>query len=172
MIALRLDRRLQARIDPSDVLQESLADAAQQLSDYLRHRPIPFYAWLRQFAWRRLVALHRDHIAAQKRSVTREEQGLFLLSEESAAELAHRLWAHSSSPSERVMRQELRGRVRTAIAQLGERDREILVLRQLEQLSTRETAAVLGISETAAKVRHVRALQRFGRLLGIHPSEE
>src|SRR5579864_4019582 len=72
MVAVRMDRRLAARVDPSDVVQESLADAFQNLSDYLRRRPLPFYAWLRQFAWERLLKLHRRHIHTQKRSVTRE----------------------------------------------------------------------------------------------------
>src|SRR5436305_2971842 len=73
MIAVRLDRRLAARIDPSDVVQEALAAADQKLSAYLRQRPVPFYPWLRQLAWERLIELHRQHIYAQKRSVTREE---------------------------------------------------------------------------------------------------
>ena len=50
MVAVRLDRRLAARVDPSDVVQEALADAAQALPEYLRDRPLPFGAWLRQFA--------------------------------------------------------------------------------------------------------------------------
>src|SRR5437763_16215091 len=66
MIALRLDRRLAARIDPSDVVQEALADAGQDLSDYLRSRPLPFYAWLRRFAWDRLVEVHRRHLSAER----------------------------------------------------------------------------------------------------------
>lgn len=47
MIALRMDRRLAARVDPADVLQETMAEAVQRLPRYLRDRPIPFYPWLR-----------------------------------------------------------------------------------------------------------------------------
>src|SRR5947209_378094 len=71
-VALRLDRRLAARVDPSDVVQEAMADAAHKFSDYLRRRPLPFYPWLRQLALERLIELHRRHIQAQKRSVMRE----------------------------------------------------------------------------------------------------
>jgi RNA polymerase sigma-70 factor (ECF subfamily) len=42
MVAVRFDRRLAARIDPSDVVQESRLDAVQRLPDYLRERPLPF----------------------------------------------------------------------------------------------------------------------------------
>src|SRR5262245_17814507 len=91
MVAFHLDRRVAARVDPSDVVQEALADAARELSDYLRRRHVPFYPWLRQLAWDRLVELHRRHVRAGKRSVTREEPGVLALPDESAVELAGRL---------------------------------------------------------------------------------
>jgi RNA polymerase sigma-70 factor (ECF subfamily) len=56
-------------------------------------------------------------------------------------------------------------RVRAALARLPESDREVLVLRYLEELATAEVAAVLGISEAAVKMRHRRALDRLSRLL-------
>src|SRR5258708_28926459 len=83
MIAVRMDRRLAARVDPSDIVQEALAEAAQGLSDYLRRRPLPFYPWLRQFAWERLLKLHRYHIRARKRSVDREQQWALSLPDDS-----------------------------------------------------------------------------------------
>jgi RNA polymerase sigma-70 factor (ECF subfamily) len=72
MVAVRLDPRLAARVDPSDVVQEALADAARKLSDYLARRPLPFYPWLRRLAWERLVKLHRRHTAG-RRDIAREE---------------------------------------------------------------------------------------------------
>jgi RNA polymerase sigma-70 factor (ECF subfamily) len=159
MIRLRMDRRLAARIDPSDVVQETLVEAVQKLSEYLQHRPLPFYPWLRQLACERLIDLHRRHIQAKKRSVRREEPPP--LPEESAQELADQLAARSNSPSSRMRRSELRTRMRVALAHLPEHDRELLVLRHLEQLSTPEIAAILGISEGAFYTRHVRALERL-----------
>jgi RNA polymerase sigma-70 factor (ECF subfamily) len=166
MIAVRMDRRLAARIDPSDVVQDTLAEAVQQLSDYLRQPALPFYPWLRQLALKRLVDLHRRHVLAQKRSVRREERWGMPLPDESAVELAARLLARGSSPSARLRRQELYGRVRAAMAELAEPDREVLVLRHLEELSTAEIAVVLGISPGAVYTRHLRALQRLRSLLG------
>jgi RNA polymerase sigma-70 factor (ECF subfamily) len=166
MIAVRLDRRLAARLDPSDVLQEVLAEACEKLSDYLQERPIPFYPWLRQLAWERLAKLHRHHLQAQKRSTLREQPWQWEPSDESALALANRLLARGSGPSSHLLREELRRRVREALTRLPERDREILVMRYLEQLSTREMAAVLGIAEGAVKTRHVRALERLRGLLG------
>src|SRR5947209_7003628 len=93
MIAVHLDRRLAARIDPSDVVQEALLDAARKLPDYLDRRPLPFYPWLRRLAWEHLVKLHQRHLAARKRSATREEHPAPGLADESALELAQRLVA-------------------------------------------------------------------------------
>lgn len=171
MVAYHMDRRVAGRIDPSDVVQEALADAARELSDYLRRRPVPFYPWLRQLAWDRLVELHRRHLHAGKRSVRREEPGLFELPDESAVELAGRLASLASSPSAHVVREELRRRVREALTHLGQREREVLVLRHLEQLSVAQAAEVLGVSEGAVKVRHVRALDRIRAVLD-EPSGE
>jgi RNA polymerase sigma-70 factor (ECF subfamily) len=165
MVAARLDRRLAARLDPSDVVQEALAEAARRLDDYLRQRPLPFYPWLRQLAWDRLVKEHRAHLGRAKRSVCREEPGALGLPEESVAELARRLASSATSPSRHALRAELRGRVRAALALLGEADREVLVLRYLEGLPLREVAAVLGVSEPAVKMRHFRALERLRALL-------
>jgi RNA polymerase sigma-70 factor (ECF subfamily) len=165
MVAIRMDRRLAARVDPSDVVQEVLAEAAGSLSDYLRERPLPFYPWLRQLASDRLVGLHRKHVGAARRSVMREEPGVRELPDDSVADLAGRLIDSASSPSKHLVREELRERVRAALNGLAPMDREVLVLRHLEQLSTEETAAVLGLSRSAVKMRLLRALERLRSLL-------
>ncbi len=72
MIAARLDRRLAPRLDPSDVVQETLADAARRLPDYLRDRPLPFYPWLFRLAADRVARTHRDHVASTVRGIGRE----------------------------------------------------------------------------------------------------
>jgi RNA polymerase sigma-70 factor (ECF subfamily) len=168
MVAVRLDRAVAARVDPSDVVQEVLAQAAQHLDEFLRTRPLPYYAWLRQFAWERLVKLHRHHIRSKKRSVTREEPWSMPLPEDSVLRLA-RLAASGASPSQTLIRNEMRQRLRAALDQLAPHDREILVMRNLEQLSIAEIAKVLGLTEGAVKVRHLRALRRLRTILGESP---
>jgi RNA polymerase sigma-70 factor (ECF subfamily) len=165
MVAVRLDRAVAARLDPSDVVQEALAEAAQHLDEFLRTRPLPYYAWLRQFAWERLVKLHRHHIRSKKRSVTREEAWSMPLPEDSVLRLA-RVVAGGASPSQALIRNELRERLRAALDDLSSHDREILVMRNLEQLSIAE---VLGMTEGAVKVRHLRALRRLRTILGESP---
>jgi RNA polymerase sigma-70 factor (ECF subfamily) len=164
MVAVRLDRRLAARLDPSDVVQEAILEAAAGLDDYLRDRPLPFYPWLRRLAELRLADAYRRHLAAARRGVTREEPPA--LPGESVLELADRLLAPGGGPSAAARRRERRDRVRAALDALPARDREVLVLRFLEDLPTAEAAAVLGIGEGALKMRVVRALQRLRELLG------
>jgi RNA polymerase sigma-70 factor, ECF subfamily len=169
MVAVRLDPRVAPRADPSDVVQEALAAAAGLLSEYLRERPVPFYPWLRRLAWERLVKLHRRHVAAGKRTVAREAE--LELPDGSVAVLARVAFAHNTSPSGQAIRKELQARVRDALGRLGERDREVLILRYLEQLSAAEIAAVVGSTPGAVKVRHLRALERLRALLGEGPPE-
>jgi RNA polymerase sigma-70 factor (ECF subfamily) len=165
LVAMRMQGGLATRIDASDVVQDSLAEADGRLEDYLQRRPLPFYLWLRQLALQRLIDLHRRHVVAGKRSVRREERG-GAIADESMNDLAQRLVARSSSPSRRASREELRIKVREALDQLPRNDREVLVLRHLEQLSMAEIAALLGLTEGAVKVRHLRALQRLRDRLG------
>jgi RNA polymerase sigma-70 factor (ECF subfamily) len=118
LVALRLDRRLAARADPSDVVQESLVEADRRLSDFLRDRPVPFYVWLRQLALERLADLCRLHLRAQKRSVRREEISVSALPDESLMELAERLAARGSSPDARLQRDDIRALVRNDCEQV------------------------------------------------------
>ena len=172
MVEVRMDPRLASRVDPSDVVQEALAEASKQLPDYLRDRPLPFYPWLRQLAWERLVDLHRWHIHAKKRSVRREEPCGLALSDESVMKLAERLMDSGTSPSGRMVRQEVRQRVREAMKRLAAHDREVLVMRHLEQLQLSEIAAVLSITEAAVQSRYRRAAERLHRLLTVEFTEE
>lgn len=169
MVSVRLDPRLAPRVDPSDIVQEALVHADRKLDGYLRNRPVPFYPWLRRIAWERLVKCHRRH-TARRRDVGRERASMNL-SESSIREFASRFRAPSSSPSRLAERREQVARAREALQQLPERDREVLVLRYLEQLSTADTAAVLEITLSAAKLRHLRALERLRRLMGHSPED-
>jgi RNA polymerase sigma-70 factor (ECF subfamily) len=164
MIAVRADPRLTARVDPSDVVQETLAAAADRLDAYLRNRPLAFYPWLRQLAQDRLGALYRRHVQARRRSVTREK-GHLGLPDESAMALADRLVARQSSPSAHIQREEQRARVQRALAALPDMDREILVLRLLEELPVNEIGDVLGMTPGAVRTRQARALVRLRGLL-------
>ncbi len=170
MVELRLDPRLQKRLDPSDVLQEAYLDAAGRLADYVGDPQLPFYLWLRQIVSDRLLCLYRHHLGIQKRDPGREvglaDRGL---AGASSAVLAAALVSPGDRPSEAAMRAELRQRLEALLEQMDPLDREILALRHFEQLGRADSARVLGLSEAAAGKRYVRALARLRQLLGDAP---
>ena len=165
MVAVRLDRRVASRLDPSDVVQDALADAGMNLGEYLREPPIPFYPWLRRFAQERVIQLHRHHLYADKRSLFREQPGEAFLPDETVVQLADLLASSQSSPSQQLIRGELCQQVRQLLDRLARPDREVLVLRYLEDLSFPEIALAVGLSEGAVKMRHLRALERIRVIL-------
>jgi RNA polymerase sigma-70 factor (ECF subfamily) len=169
VVALRLDPQLRARIDPSDVVQETQIEAFQRLQSFLEQdSTLPFRLWLRQLAADRLQKLRRFHVHTARRAVGREVH----LPEESSFQLANQVLANDTSPSQRLDRRELVRRVHEAVNALAEPDREILLLRSFEGLSYEEAGYLLNIEPAAARQRHARALLRLHRLLfGLTPEE-
>ena len=170
LIELRLDRRLRRRVDPSDVVQEALFEALRRLPEYLRRCPMPFWLWLRKIAHERLIMAHRRHAVAGCRSIGRN----IALPTRSSAVLGQQLLARGSSPSEGLRRQELADRVRRVVAELSEADREMVLMRNFEQLTNQQAAAVLGIDPATASQRYGRALIRLRAILaglGVTGSE-
>jgi RNA polymerase sigma-70 factor, ECF subfamily len=166
MVAIRIDKRLAARVDPSDVVQEAMKVAHARFAEYLADPRRPFYPWLRGITLDRLVDMYRRHVVASRRSVLREQAPRLMLNDESECELANSLVASNLNPSRGLLLLEMLTRVRAALQQLSENDRDILVMRHLEQLNVVEIADALGISKTAVTTRHLRALQRLRVLLG------
>src|SRR5438477_5703066 len=102
-VEARLDPRLAARIDPSDVVQEAQLEVVRRMDDFLRRRPMPFRLWVRKTAYERLLDLHRHHLKRAKRSVKREAP----LPERSSLLLVRPLLGGGSTPSQRVEAREL-----------------------------------------------------------------
>jgi RNA polymerase sigma-70 factor (ECF subfamily) len=162
-VAARLDRRVLARLDPSDVVQDVLLEAARRLPEYLGAAEMPFFLWLRAIAMSRLIDVHRRNTAG-KRNVEREI-GPPPLNEESVCDLAECLAGRRSSPSVQVMRREQRDQVRSALARLEPAARELLVMRYVEDLSPGEIAAVLQKPERTVRRHHREALAKLSQLL-------
>lgn len=166
MVRYRMDDRLVQRFDPSDVIQEALIAAAIRMPAYLRDRPVSFYPWLRRLTWERLVDLQREHLDAERRTVTREEPPRGELSGESLDELARSLAQKTNSgPLSAMLKQERMARLREALQRLDTAQREVLLLRYLEGLRLQEVAEVMGATLGATKMRHLRAIRQLRELL-------
>jgi RNA polymerase sigma-70 factor (ECF subfamily) len=170
MVQMRLDWRLQARIDASDVIQDAYLEVVQRLDDYLRNPTLPFFLWLRLVVGEQLTNLHRHHLGTQLRDAGREVS-LYreALPAASSAALAAQLLGKHTSPTQAAIRAERLLRLQEAINLLDPLDREVLSLRHFEQLSRAETARVLGIEEGAAAKRYIRALKRLKDTLADMP---
>ena len=170
MVEIRLDTRLQGRLDASDVVQEAFVDVAERLDDYIRDPKLPLFLWLRLVVGERLVRLHRYHLGSQMRDAGREVS-LYpgALPAASSAALAAQLLGRHTSPTQAFVRAERILRVQEALNALDPVDREILSLRHFEELTAAETAQVLGIEESAAAKRYFRALKRLKDVLANMP---
>ena len=170
MVEVRLDTRLQARLDASDVVQEAYVDVAGRLDEYLRDPKLPLFLWLRLVVGERLMKLHRHHLGTQMRDAGREVS-LYrgALPAASSAALAAQLLGRHTSPTQAILRAERILRLQEALNTLDPVDREILSLRHFEELTAAETARVLGIEESAAAKRYFRALKRLKEILAAMP---
>ena len=159
-VEVRLDPRLAARMDPSDVVQEAQLEVVRRMEDFLRRRPMPFHLWVRKTAYERLLDLRRHHHRA-RRSVERES----VLPDRSSLLLSRPLLAGGSSPSEKLQARERTERIARAVHGLTEIDREVLLMRHGEGLPFDEIACLLDIEPAAARKRFGRALIRLQKAL-------
>jgi RNA polymerase sigma-70 factor (ECF subfamily) len=168
LVAMRLDRGVQARVDVSDVVQDTLVEANRRIGSYLeKNGELPFHLWLRQIANDRMIDAHRRHRQAGRRSVDQERHlGAVEFSDQSALDLAGQLRDHRElTPAAALLRGELAEQFRAALAKMEDADREIIEMRHVECLTNQECAQSLGLSEPAAGMRYLRALRRMRALL-------
>ena len=166
MIDQRLDRVVQQRVDASDIVQDVLIEANRRLGDYLANPTMPFQLWLRHMARDRLIDAHRRHRVAASRSLDKEVSlEAAGAADRSRANLAGELADRELTPAAVATWRELERRFAAAVEQLEEDDRQIVLLRHFEHLTTAEAAQVLGLSKPAAGMRYLRAMRRLRVLL-------
>jgi RNA polymerase sigma-70 factor (ECF subfamily) len=162
MVRLRLNRRLQGRIDESDILQEAFLEATKGLPEYLAKKPLPFFLWLRHITGEKLIDAHRRHLGAKIRDAGQEvslHRGPMPAA--SSASLAAQLLGRLTSPSQAAIKAETRLRVQEVLNSMDPLDREILTLRHFEKFTNPEAAQTLGLNESTASSRYLRALKRL-----------
>lgn len=169
VLEFRMDRRLRAREDASDILQEVYIDAYQRISHYLKRPHLSFYVWLRQLTTQRLIDIYRRHLVAEMRDAKQEISIARRDSGATSASMAIQLATHLATPSQVVMQAEMVAQIEASLENMDAIDREVLALRHFEELRNSEVAEVLGIKEAAASNRYVRALSRLRGVLEKSP---
>jgi RNA polymerase sigma-70 factor (ECF subfamily) len=166
LVRMRLDQKIQKRIDVSDVVQDVLVEANRRLQRYLSDPMMPFHLWLRQIAKDRIIDAHRRHRVSAKRSVDREQQMVAPRGyDQSSIQLASMLGDPRLTPAAAALQKEMARQVEVAISKLDEKDCEIIVMRHYEHLSNQEIGQLLSLTEPAASMRYLRAIRRLKKIL-------
>jgi RNA polymerase sigma-70 factor (ECF subfamily) len=166
LVELRLDRKVQRRVDVSDVVQDVMIEASGRLEKYLSNPSMAFHLWLRQIAWDRIIDTYRRHRVSAKRNMDREQPMAAPTGpDQSTMEFAVHLCDPGLTPSAAATQREIAEKVEQAIERMDEQDREIILMRHYEHLSNLEIAQVLGLNPPAASMRYLRAVRRLREML-------
>ena len=134
MVHLRLNRRLQGRVDDSDVIQEAFLEAARKLPEYAAEPRIPFRLWLRHLTGLKLTEIHRRHLGAQSRDADMEvslHRGG--LPGADSVSLAAYLLGSVTSVSQAAIKAETRVMLQEALNAMEPTEREIIAMKHFEQ---------------------------------------
>ena len=167
MVAFRLGRRITARVDASDIVQETFVAASTRLDRYLADPAVPPFVWLRSITLDVISRTRRFHLRECRNAFQDERE----IADDSANLLLEEIAISMPSPRSLVAGEEARAQVRLLLAEMSERDRSILSLKFIEGLSFREAAAELEIAYEAVRKRFMRALIRFRRVYERAASE-
>jgi RNA polymerase sigma-70 factor, ECF subfamily len=160
---LQLDARLRGKVDPSDLVQQTLLSAYEKRNQFRGATEAEYLGWLRQILANHLARTLRRYGAALRD--VRRERSLEGSLDESAARLDAWLAAEQSSPSQRAMRHELHFRLARALEQLPEDQRRAMELHHLKGCTVAEVALEIGRSKTAVVGLLFRGLKKLRRLL-------
>ncbi len=165
---LQIGRRLQGKVDASDVIQEVFLEAHRHFDHFRGMEEAELASWLRQILAARLAKLVRRYFRTQGRNI-RLERELALDVDQSSQALDRGLIAAQSSPSQKAARREQGLILAEALGRLPEHYREVLILRHLEELSFPEIAGRLGRSLDSVKNLWARGLAQLREVLGTNP---
>ena len=166
----KLNPVLLKRMSEEDVLSEAYINAAKRLDYLAAHDDVPVYYKLRTILLQTLADIERRHLQAQGRDAYKElrvESGKFGVDGGGSDGDVYvgELPADITSPASRVDRDERHAILRRALAAMPENDRAILVMRHFDGMGNAECAAALGLTEKAASIRYVRALEKLQQKL-------
>jgi RNA polymerase sigma-70 factor, ECF subfamily len=160
---LRLDPRLQRRFDASDLVQETLLRAHQRRATFRGGTEAELVRWLQEILANLVVdQLRRE--TADKRDAT-IEYSLQAAAADSSARLERWLADSRSAPDARAQRHEVLLRLAAALEQLPEDQRDVVTLRDLQEMPVAQIAAALGRSEKSVAGLLLRGRRRLRELL-------
>lgn len=166
LVEVRIDRRIRARLDASDIVQEAFVDAVRRFPEYQKDRKMTPYLWFRFLTLQQLTLAHRRHLGVKARAAGREQsmEAMQQAGLDSSA-MAYCLAGNESTPSAKVTRAEEILKLTGALDSLEPLDREVLALRHFEQMEHAQIAEVLNVTVAAVSSRYRRALKKVAHAL-------
>lgn len=159
-------RKLQARFDPSDVVQVTLAEAHQQRDRFEGDNSVQMAGWLLKMLNNNMIDAVRGN-RRQKNNVEREQSVAVI--QRSSIRLDAVLAASQSTPSEQVMRHERLLALTAALEQLPDNWQTVVRLKHLERLSLKDIAARMETTQPAVAGMLFRALERLRQIASEQP---
>lgn len=174
VVSFRLNPRLRGRVDAADVMQEAFLTATARRADFFGQSEQSLFLWLRWIVGNTLLEVHRHHLGVKMRDARREVSSGRAGADDASHDATHaaivaQLTAGVTGPSTAASRADIKVRLHEALGRMDATDREVVALRHFEQLTSNETAQILGIQERAAAKRYLRALERLREILADMP---
>jgi RNA polymerase sigma-70 factor (ECF subfamily) len=159
----QVERRLQPRVSPSDIVQETMLKAHRHFAQFHGHSERELLAWLRQILISNLATFVEQHMLAARRDVRREISierfSAFL--DQSTAQFAAVLRASDETPSVQAQHREEAVVLADRLAELPSQYREVLILRNIQGLTFEEAASRLDRSLGATRMLWLRAIEKL-----------
>lgn len=162
---VQIGRRLQGKVDPADVVQETFLDAHRQSAHFQGKTEAELVAWLRRILAGQLALVFRRYLGTQARNVNLEQELDAELGQSSQA-MDGGLFASLSTPSQHAARREQALLLTDALGRLPEAYREVIVLRHLEALPFADVARRMGRTEDSVQKLWLRALSNLRKNMG------
>ena len=159
---VQIGRRLQGKVDPADVVQETFLEAHRQIAQFRGTTEAEMVAWLRRILAGQLALTLRRYLGTKGRDVNLERD-LGAQLDQSSQVLDRGLVASYSTPSQHVSRREQAVLLADALDRLPADYREVIILRHLENLPFADVAQRMSRSEDSVQKLWVRALANLRR---------
>ena len=157
---------MRSRVEPEDIVQEVVVSALSSIDQFQVGGRDPFRL-LCQLTEQRIIDAHRHHVGAQKRSAAREVSMDAPVAGGDGFGFINMLVASITSPSQAFSRDQKEFQLQQAIAELNDEQREILRLRFVEGLPTKDIAERTGKSDGAIRVTLTRTVAHLQEILAI-----
>ncbi|MEO1525614.1 MAG: sigma-70 family RNA polymerase sigma factor [Planctomycetota bacterium] len=168
-VDLYMDTRLQRVVSVEQIVQDTFGDAAHLIREIETTDGGSFYVWLRGLAATRLSQLHQEHVGSSETDGMDVTLHRGRMPQTTSFALASKLIGNITELENESIRAERKIKLQSILNTMAPEDREVLAMRHFEQLSFKETAIVMGLSEAEVGMKFLKALRRLKQFMEQMP---